>query len=154
MNPGSEDVLKRAVLSGNLLALREIAATFPGDPSRLLLAYQEGKSFVEYLTKEYGEAKLRALLADVRSGKDFEQAIGDTLPADLDEIERKWRGHLVRQYSWAAYVADHIEWLLFLFAAIATLAGYLQIKRRMRRYRDEEDEDENHSDGDGPPGSL
>lgn len=147
MNPGSEDVLRRAVLSGNLPDLKEIRRIFPNDPGGLILAYQASRSFVEYMTKEHGDAKLRAVLADMRGGKDLEQAVGDNLSTDLATIEQKWRRHLVRGYSWTAYVADRIYWLLFVFAALATFVGYLSFRRRMKAYRDE---DEDSSAGNGP----
>jgi hypothetical protein len=115
----------------------------------LILAYQASRSFVEYMTKEHGDAKLRAVLADMRGGKDLEQAVGDNLSTDLATMEQKWRRHLVQRYSWTAYVADRIHWLLFVFAALVTFAGYLRFRRRMKAYRDEEG-DEDSSAGDGP----
>lgn len=146
INPGGEDLLRRAVLAGKLIDISDLDLNFPQESEKLLLAYQEGKSLVEYIGKEYGDRKLRSLLAKVNSGTEFEPAVLYVLSTDLGSIEQNWRRYLKRRYAWPAYVADNIYLIVFLIAAVATLAGYLRFRKRLRTYRDEEDEE----DGDVP----
>jgi Peptidase MA superfamily len=140
MNPEEKDILKQAVLSRNLIPLKELDV-FPAQPRALILAYQESRSFIEFLESEYGADRLRAILHALANGKPPDSAIAETLSLDIRTVEEKWEAHMARKYSWPMYVADHLYWVLFFAAGIATLLGYLNFRRRLKNYRDEEEED-------------
>ena len=142
MRTGDKDLLQQAVLSHRVFSLTEISLNFPDSPNGLILAYEESKSFTEFIVKHYGEAKLRLLLQGLENQGTIEQAIYDNYGVSLDMLEQKWKKGLIRENSWIEYIADHMYWLLFFLAALITIAGYCAVKRRMRNYRDEEDEAE------------
>ncbi|MEK7307901.1 MAG: hypothetical protein AAB089_02415, partial [Nitrospirota bacterium] len=49
-----EEALKQAVLSGRLIDIKDLAVKFPEDKDSISLAYQESKSIVEYIDREFG----------------------------------------------------------------------------------------------------
>jgi len=140
---GEKDILKQAVLSGNLLRLKDISINFPEQPRAILLAYEESRSFTEFIVHEYGAGKFLSVLDGLHKKMAVEQAVQGNLSIGLDVLEENWRRSLLRSYSWQAYLADHLYWVLFFLAALGTIWGYLRLRNRIRNYRDEED--------DGPP---
>jgi hypothetical protein len=141
INPGNRDILKQSVLSGTVLPLNDISITFPAQPRKFVLAYQQSKSLVEFIVSEYGEDTLRAVLHSLKQGEDIETAVVRNLSIDLYDLEQSWKQKLQRKYSWFTYFADHIYWILFSAAALITLLGYFRFRTRLRNYRDTEDED-------------
>ena len=142
MRRGDKDLLQQAVLSHRVIPLRHISSNFPDSPDGLILAYEESKSFTEFIVKHYGEAKLRLLLQSLEKKEAIETAIYDNYGVSLSVLEQTWKTGLIRENSWITYMADHMYWLLFSLAALITVAGFCVVKRRMRNYRDEEDETE------------
>lgn len=140
LHTGEKDLLRQAALSHHLMPLADISRTFPDSPRGLMLAYEESKSFVEYIVKHYGEAKLRSLLHSLEKQGTIEQAVYDNYGVSLDMLEQNWKKTLSREISWISYAADHLTWALFFLAAVITVAGYCAVKLRMKNYRDEEDE--------------
>ncbi|MEJ2696872.1 MAG: peptidase MA family metallohydrolase [Candidatus Sulfobium sp.] len=141
INPGEKNILKQTSLSGRLMPLQYLSVSFPAEPRGFLLAYQESRSFVEYIVREYGDGKLRAVLHRMEEGETAEKAFTGALGLDLDGLQEAWEKNLRRKYSWPSYLANNLFWILFFAAAIVTLIGYLQAKRRMKNYRDEEEDD-------------
>ena len=140
LHTGEKDLLRQAVLSHHLLLLADISRTFPDSPGSLSLAYEESKSFVEYIVNHYGEAKLRSLLRSLENHATIEQAVYDNYGVSLDMLEQIWKKTLSRENSWIAYLADHMYWALFFFAAVLTVAGYCVVKLRIKNYRDDGDD--------------
>jgi hypothetical protein len=139
INPENIDALKHAVLSENLIPLKDLHSAFPRQSGKLILAYQESRSFVEFIAHEYGDRSFLAVLNDLKNGKSIEEAISDKLLIDLQKLEEKWHKNLVTRYTWMTYVSEHIYWFLFFAAALITLIGYLRFRIRLRNYRDEDD---------------
>jgi len=147
MRTGDKDLLQQAVLSHRMHPLKDISSNFPASPNGLVLAYEESRSFTEFIVKHYGEAQLRLLLQDLGKQDTIEQAVYNNYGVSLDMLELTWRKGLVRENSWIAYIADHMSWLIFFLAAFITVAGFCVAKRRMRNYRDEEEEEGAGEDG-------
>lgn len=141
LDPGEGDVLKQAVLSGNLLRLDDISLHFPGQPGALRLSYEESRSVVEFIVGKYGTGKLLSILEGLHDRKSMEQSVSENLRVGLSALERNWRDSLLRKYSWQTYLADHLYWILFFLAALGTVCGYLRLRKRIKNYRDEEDDD-------------
>ena len=148
LRTGEKELLQQAVLSDRMIALKDITATFPDSPNSLILAYEESKSFTEFIVKHYGEARLRLLLRSLERQETIEEAVYENLGVSLDRLEQTWKKGLSGGNSWISYIADRMSWALFFFAALITVAGYFLVKRRMKNYRDEEDEAE-VEEGDG-----
>ena len=134
-------LLPQAAAAGRLFFLDELADTFPDDPQGLHLAYEQSRSFVNYLVRRFGEDALRRLLQSLAAGaapwEAFEEAVG----VELAALEDEWRSGLRRPGSWLANLAGHVYGLLFFVAAVATIGAYLRFRHRKRHYRAGEDDD-------------
>ena len=142
MRTENKDLLEQAALSHRMLSLKDLNSNFPSSPDGLVLAYEESKSFTEFIVKHYGEAQLRLFLKGLEKQDTIERAVYDNYGVSLDKLEQTWKRGLIRENLWIEYIADHMYWLLFFLAALITIAGYCAVKRRMRDYRDEEVEAE------------
>ena len=140
LRTGEKDLLQQAVLSHRVILLEDLSSTFPDSPDGLVLAYEESRSFTEFMVNHYGEAKLRLLLQGLEKQGTIGQSVYDNYGVSLDMLEQAWKKGLIRENSWISYIADHMYWLLFFLAALISIAGYFAAKRRMRNYRDNGDE--------------
>ena len=141
LSTGRGPLLPQAAAAGRLFYLDELAARFPANRQDLQLAYEQSRSFVNYLVRHYGAHALRRLLQSLAAGaapwEAFEEAFGVTLA----DAEDGWRAELHSPGSWMANLAGHLYGLLFFLAALVTCGAYLRFRYRKRHYRDEEDDD-------------
>lgn len=139
LRTGEKDLLQQAVLSHSMIALKDIASSFPASPNGLILSYEESKSFTEFIINHYGEAKLRLILQSLKKNETIEQAAYNNLGLPMDKLEQQWKESLAKENFWISYAAEHLYWLLFSFAALISIAGFCAAKRRMKNYRDGEE---------------
>jgi hypothetical protein len=132
-------ILDGAVLSNRLLSLRRLDKRFPQDEKSLLLAYEESKSVVEFITKEFGRKGLLDLLKNMEDGDEVDVAILKSLSIPPDELQRKWQTHLKKRTTWFTYLASNLYGILFFLAALITVAGFVRVIIKKRRYEDEDD---------------
>ena len=143
INFDGKKLLKQVVLSGNYLPLEDISREFPGGTNRFILAYEESKSFVEYIDEKYGTDNLLLILEKLHQGDNIDKAVFDSLFIAINELEYEWHKYLKRKYTWYLYVADNLLWILFFVASVLTVIGYLKLRVRMKtHFKDEEDDDE------------
>ncbi|MBI5674969.1 MAG: hypothetical protein HZC48_03920 [Nitrospirae bacterium] len=143
INFDGKKLLKEAVISGKYLSLNDITFNFPAEQNKLILAYEESKSLVEYIDEEYGSDKILLILKNLHEGDDINIAISNTLPVSLSALENEWHKHLKARYTWFYFFSDNLLWILFVFAALLTVIGYLRLRVRMRtHFKDEEEDDE------------
>ena len=140
MTDGSRSVLREATLSGRIIGIEGLAERFPAGGRDLLLAYEESKSIIEYIEKEFGASGIRGIVKHMAEGDHAEDAVRKSLMISLDELEERWRSSLVEETSWFSYVGDNIYEILFLFAALLTLCGFVRMLNRKRAYKDEDEE--------------
>lgn len=129
--------LNEAVLSGGLIRLDSLYHSFPGDKTSLILAYQESKSWVNFVVEEFGRDRLIAIIKKMGE-KELEEAVQETLSLSLKEIEKRWYAHLKKRMTWLSFIATHLYEILFLLGALATVYGFVRSIVRKRAYRDEE----------------
>lgn len=133
-------LLKQAVLSKNYLALEDISKHFPSSPNLFILSYEESRSIVEYIDKEFGQDKLLLILKKLHEGNNIDEAIFESLSIDINELENRWHEYLQRKYTWFSYLTDNLYWLIFFAGAVITVIGYLRLRIRMKTFfKDEED---------------
>jgi hypothetical protein len=147
--PSEKDILKEAVLSGHLIPLRDLSRSFPSDPRGTFLAYEESRSFVEFVNGKYGAQRFLSFLDALSKGRSPEESSEEAFKVGLSDVERSWRQGLMKKYTWPMYLSDHLYWILFGLAGLVTLLGYLRLKRRMSEYRDDDVEEE-REDHKGP----
>jgi len=140
INFDGKKLLKEAVISGKYLSLNEIALNFPVEQKKLILSYEESKSLVEYIGEEYGSDKILIILKSLHEGEGINAAISRTLSISLSALEQEWHKSLRQKYTWYYYFSDNLLWILFVFAALLTVFGYLRLRVRMRtHFKDEEE---------------
>ncbi len=134
-------VLARAGLRGRYFPMRVLDTRFPGDKASLQLAYAQSKSFVNFISREYGRDAVLNLLNNLRYGLTFENAIQQSLSISFKDLEREWLDHLKRKNTWFTYLTIHVYEFLFVFGAVILVIGFVRAMIKKRRYRDEEDEE-------------
>ena len=131
-------ILEEAVLSKNLLSMRGLSRSFPRDDESLLLAYEESKSFVEFINQEFGQRGIRNLLKNLQGGNNIDEAVFNTFSISFDELERRWHSHIRRNITWFTYLANNLYTILFFAGALITIAGFVRIILKKRRYGEDD----------------
>jgi hypothetical protein len=142
INPNRKNVLKRAVIGRKVIPFYRLAHSFPADRSRFALAYEESRSMIEFIDNEYGEEALRSIIMRLSKGETFSEAVSNELSITFAELETIWLKDIDIRYTWIGYISNNIYWILFVFAGIIVVIGFIRLRWRIRNYRDEEEEDE------------
>ncbi len=125
-----------AVLADSLMRFSDLWA-FPEDEASIVLAYEQSKRLIEYISSRYGSDTVRRILDDMREGYDADASVQKNLSLSLSELERDWRADLKRRHPWYRFVSDNIYLLLFLIGAMITLYGFLRFVKKKREYVDD-----------------
>lgn len=131
--------LARASLSGRLIHIGELKR-FPRDEKSIHLAYAESRSIVEYIVREFGPEGLLNMLEGLKQGLTIEEAVLKSLSVSGYELELGWRAYLKRRHTWLTYLSNNIYVILFLFAALTVVYGFIRMLIRKRAYKDEDDD--------------
>jgi hypothetical protein len=131
-------ILNKAVLSKKLLSMRELSQSFPRDQESLLLAYEESKSFVEFINHEFGRQGIQDLLKHLQAGNDIDGAVLKSFSIPLNELERRWHIHLRKKITWFTYLANNLYTIIFFLAALITIGGFVRMILKKRRYGEDE----------------
>jgi len=136
------DRLPAAILSDTDFDLETLRHQFPRDKNALILAYEQSKSVVEYLNREYGSQGILDFLKLLQQGYDFKSAFELRFAISFDEFKYQWRAHLKKNINWFTYLSIHLYEILFVSAALLTVFGFFRKIVRRRAYSMEEDEAE------------
>ena len=85
-----DQYLRRAIEADELRPLWHLG-TFSGTPSEIILSYGQGKSVVEYLIANYGEAKMVELIQGIKRTFDIDKALELAYGFDLYGLDSQWR---------------------------------------------------------------
>jgi hypothetical protein len=133
--------LDDAILAGKYIPLADLGYRFPRDRQLLWLAYEESKSMIAYIEKQYGQKGVLDVLNRLKSGQDFETALLESLGVSFEELETNWQHQLKQPAHFFAFLAAYIYEVLFFLAALLTIAGFVRFLIKKRAYQDEDDED-------------
>ena len=142
MDHGTPSDLRKAVLAKRIIGIDALKERFPEKGEAFSLAYEESKSIVEYLVKEYGITGVLDIMRYLRDGSDIDSAVEKGLTISLSELEERWKAHLAERASWLAYFSEYLYELLFLAAALITIYGFIRVIQKKREYRDDEEDPE------------
>jgi len=134
--------LNRASLSGKFLPLRHLETKFPHDRERLLLAYEESKSFVIYLVGQFGTKGIHRFLNQMRNGETAETAVQKAFSTPFDLLERKWHHSLKKKMPWFTLLSYNLYEILFTLMAIITVFAFIRFRFKKRDYKDDDDLDD------------
>lgn len=132
---------EEALLSGQYIPLRNLKHNFPSDKKNLMLAYEESRSFVAFISDRYGDDRIFEILNHLQRGNEIHTAFTASLNASPEEIEDRWIRQKRRQTTWFIFLAVHLYEFLFFAAALLTVIGFIRFLNKKRNYRDEDDED-------------
>jgi len=136
-----DSALSQAAVSNSVIRIRNLDR-FPQDGKRLLLAYEESKSFIEYIISEYGENRLLQSLQYLKEGDSIDDSFSRSFSVSFPDLEQKWFVHLQRKYTWFSYISNNLYTILFFLAGIITLYGFFRLLKKKREYKDDEEEKE------------
>ena len=83
--PGGR-VLANAVISDRLIDMRALE-TFPRDDRNLVLAYEESKSFLEFIESYFGREGILSILRHLKDGRPIDESIQGALDLPMHEVE-------------------------------------------------------------------
>jgi hypothetical protein len=132
-----DNALAQAAASDRLIPLRELER-FPDEDKSLLLAYEESKSFVEYIISKSGEEGLLQAMGHFKEGNLLDEAIQRSFSMSLDDLEQDWQARLKRKYTWFYYLSSNLYTILFVLAALITVYGFIRLLKKKRAYKEEE----------------
>ena len=137
---GKGAILRQAILSGNYFRMAELAGGFPRGRRPLMLAYEESRSFVEYVSREFGRDGIVGLLEALAAGDDVDTAFARALSVSREELETAWYRDLRRRTTWLTYLTSNLYGILFFLAALITIGGFIRVMiKKRRRYAEEDD---------------
>lgn len=136
--------LWEGTVRGQLVPLERLSRAFPTRPHAVNLAYAQSADIVGYLLGTGDDAeRMRLVLARVRRGEVFEDAVHAEYHVSLGFLEREWRERLQERYTATPLLLSGGG--LWVLAAALVVVGYVRRRRRsretMRRWAEEEDEE-------------
>jgi len=135
--------LDAAILNGDTIPFEKLSNNFPRDKASLMLAYEQSKSLIGYIDRQYGKSALLNILDHLRNGEAAQEAVLDRLGISLDQLEKEWLDHLESTPRWLVFFANNIYGILFFMAAVLTFFGFIRLLRRRKKvYEQWEDEDD------------
>jgi len=133
---------EEALLSGNYIPLGDLKHSFPTDKKNLMLAYEESRSFVTFISDRYGDNRIFEILEHLQKGNEIQTAFYASLDASQEEIEDRWIMQQRRQSNWLIFLAGHIYEFLFLAGALLTVIGFIRFLIKKRNYRDKDEDND------------
>ncbi|NWF97667.1 MAG: hypothetical protein HXY52_01840 [Nitrospirae bacterium] len=130
--------LEKAILSDKLISFQSLYR-FPEERNSVLLAYQESKSFIEYISEKYGDNVLRKIIKNLSSGRNINESFHENISISLYQLEQNWQSSLKKKHTWFLYLSNNIYTIIFLFLSILTIYGFYRLIKRKREYKDEEE---------------
>jgi hypothetical protein len=115
---------------------------FPHDKAALMLAYEQSKSVVNYIDRQYGHGAILNLLNYLKNDETLDSALMRSLGLGLDQLEKEWLDQLERTPRWLVFLANNLYGILFFLAAILTFLGFIRLLRRRKKVYEEWEEEE------------
>ncbi|MDY6863304.1 MAG: peptidase MA family metallohydrolase [Thermodesulfobacteriota bacterium] len=132
-------VLSKAIPSGIYINLRDLTKRFPEDEKHLLLAYEESRSLVEYINREFGRKGILNILHYMEKGDSVDEAILKSLSISFEKLEERWHNNLKKEFTWFTYLGNHLYEALFFLGAVLTVCAFIKYLIKKRAYRDDKE---------------
>jgi len=133
-------VLPAARLSKSDFDLAKLAHDFPQDKNGLILAYEQSKSVVKFMSRKYGAQGVRDLLGMLQQGADLESAFENCFSISFETFVEQWRDDFKTNLNWFSYLTAHLYEVLFVSAALLTIFAF--IRRLLKKKAYEKDSEE------------
>ncbi|MCD6307013.1 MAG: hypothetical protein J7M32_12115 [Deltaproteobacteria bacterium] len=126
-------VLNRIALRGRFIPLASLTRGFPRNDQAMILAYEESRSFIDYLIGISGTEGVLTLLQAMKEGDPVEDAVFKAYALSLGQLEREWQRSLKDRMSWFTFLSYYLYEILFVLAALMSVYGFIRIMIRKRR---------------------
>ena len=107
----------------------------------MALAYEQSRSFLDFLLIKLGKDKVLHLLGLLKAGTSMEMAVTEALERDLHELESKWVASLGTHPRIIAFISGNLYQFLFLFMALVTVVAFIRLSHRRKNYVDDDDDE-------------
>jgi hypothetical protein len=124
------------------IPLQHLRERFPQDQGSLLLAYEESRRFVEYLTAHYGKQSLLGILQHLKQGDDINRAVFATISKSLEDLQQEWLEDIQKGTAWLIWASQHLYEILFFIAALLTVLAFARLAIKKRDYSAEYEDEE------------
>lgn len=133
--------LNRAAFSRRFISLHELQYKFPPNKHARLLAYEESQSFISYLVGRFGKETILQVLNQMKKGKTAEAAIQTASSVPFEILEKEWHQSLRKKITWFALLSYYLYEILFASMAFITVAAFIRLQIKKKRYGDDEREE-------------
>jgi hypothetical protein len=134
MTEDGKRALQNAAVSNRLISIRELIR-FP--PEDIILAYEESKSIIEYIEKEFGKQGVLRILAYLKEGYSLDDSLQKGISITTLELDEKWQAYLKKRRGWFPYLSRNLYGILFFFAALITVYGFMRMLKKKKEQVDE-----------------
>jgi hypothetical protein len=100
--PSSQSALQQAASEDKLISVRSLCSPFSADPEKANLSYAESYSLVEYLLDNFGQVKMLNLLALLKQGNTYDEALTQVYSFDIDGLDTRWHETLAADTVFAS----------------------------------------------------
>jgi hypothetical protein len=94
LEPVFHSYLEEAILEDELVSVRSLCSPFSAYYEIAFLSYAQSYSLVEYLLDNYGQDKMLDLLALLKQGSTYDEALTEVYGFDIDGLDTRWRATL------------------------------------------------------------
>jgi len=133
-------VISKALIRNQLIPLEKLEQILNFSQPQADLAYAESASIIEFMENVYGNGTAAAILARMRNGENFEQAILKLTNCEYDDLMNQWQTYVEKKYNWI-FLLD-IQNILWLIIPLIAFLAYWSIRRRnkvtLEQWNDEE----------------
>ncbi len=136
LDPDFRSCLEKAISQDELISVRSLCSPFSAYSEKACLSYAQSYSLVEYLLDNYGQDKMLNLLALLKQGNTYDEALTEVYGFDIAGLDARWRATLAPPTVIASEARQSHAALIAILAALATgltLWGALALEKRARR---------------------
>ena len=131
-------LLPKAAFSDHIIPLGALNKGFPENPNALRLAYEESRSFIDYIISTHGKPGLLEILGLMKNGATLRKAVIQALGTPLYKIEEEWRASLKQNIAWFAHLSYYLYEIIFALGGLIVVYAFIKVLRKKRAYMEEE----------------
>ena len=141
---GEGPAISRIEMARSLIPLNRLAVSFPRDRQSLFLAYEESRSFVEFVTSHYGAESILKILRCLKEGDSIDSAFRKSLPKSFEEVQSEWIDDMQSRSEWLIWMTQNFYEIIFFSMAVLTVFAAIRLRGRVRkaRFSDEDGDDD------------
>lgn len=124
LDPVLLSYLEEAILEDELISVRSLCSPFSAYSEKAFQSYAQSYSLVEYLLDNYGQDSMLDLLAILKEGSTYDEALTQVYGFDIDGLDARWRATLT---SYAVIAGEDGQSRTSEIAVFAVIAAALAL---------------------------